>query len=69
MFSITLIKYKNLFAKGLKYMYLINKLASITEERVHKYGAQYYTLAIFGLINYPLAYLYELLNLLNYFYF
>jgi signal transduction histidine kinase/ActR/RegA family two-component response regulator len=34
-------------------------LIELAEKRVQKYGAQYYTYGIFGLINYPLAYLYE----------
>ena len=40
-------------------MNLINKLADFCDNRVKEYGAQYHTFAIFGLINYPLAFLYE----------
>lgn len=39
----------------------INKLAELAQQRVNRFGAQYYTLAIFGLINYPIALFYELL--------
>ncbi len=41
-------------------MFLINNLVKIAQQRVEKHGAQYYTFGIFGLINYPLAYFYEL---------
>jgi signal transduction histidine kinase len=34
-------------------------ILDIAQNRVKKFGAQYYTFAIFGLINYPLALLYE----------
>ncbi|MCT4635069.1 MAG: hypothetical protein N4A31_02320, partial [Rickettsiales bacterium] len=40
-------------------MKLLNKLIKISANQVQKYGAQYYTFAIFGIINYPLAYIYE----------
>lgn len=40
-------------------MNMLNKLVYLTNQRVRKYGAQYYTFSAFGLINYPLAYLYE----------
>jgi len=40
-------------------MPLINTFAELADQRVKRYGAQYRTFAIFGLINYPLAYLYE----------
>jgi len=40
-------------------MKLIDNITKLITDRVNKYGAQYNTLAIFGLINYPLAYLYE----------
>lgn len=35
------------------------KIADLAELRVRKYGAQYLTFAIFGIINYPVAYLYN----------
>jgi signal transduction histidine kinase len=41
-------------------MGLIERLTLITTNRVKLYGAQYNTFAIFGIINYPLALLYEL---------
>ncbi|MCT4634655.1 MAG: hypothetical protein N4A31_00200, partial [Rickettsiales bacterium] len=41
-------------------MKLFNKVLESAEERVHKFGAQYYTFSIFGIINYPLAYIYEI---------
>lgn len=41
-------------------MKLLNELIKSSEKRVHKFGAQYYTFAIFGLINYPTAYIYEI---------
>ena len=41
-------------------MVFINKLNTIATSRISKYGAQYYTFAIFGVINYPLAYFYEI---------
>lgn len=40
-------------------MKIISKIIDAAEERVNKYGAQYFTFAIFGLINYPLAFFYE----------
>ena len=48
----------SLFAKKFNTFFI--SLAKLAEKRVKKYGAQYYTFAIFGIINYPLAYLYEL---------
>lgn len=41
---------------------LVRKLSALCTKQVHKYGAQYFSFAIFGLINYPFAYLYELYN-------
>ena len=38
----------------------ISKLVEFAEHRVRKYGAQYHTFAIFGLINYPTALIYEM---------
>lgn len=37
-----------------------SRLVEIAENRVNKYGAQYSAFAIFGLINYPISYLYTL---------
>ncbi len=42
-------------------MNIINALSSLAEQRVKKYGAQYGTFAIIGLINYPVAYIFEIL--------
>jgi two-component system sensor histidine kinase ChiS len=36
------------------------KLVELAQTREKHYGLQYYTFAIFGIINYPLAYIYEL---------
>jgi hypothetical protein len=41
-------------------MNLLDKIAQISSDQVKKYGAQYYTFAIFCVISYPLAYLYEI---------
>lgn len=41
-------------------MSIFKRLCETAERRVNKYGAQYYTFAIFGVINYPLTLLYEL---------
>ncbi|MES2214635.1 MAG: hybrid sensor histidine kinase/response regulator [Pseudomonadota bacterium] len=41
----------------------VNYIADLASSRVHKYGAQYNTFAIFIIINHPLAYLYEALAL------
>lgn len=40
-------------------MNLFNKLTEFAQQRVNKYGAQYKTFAIVGLINYPAAYIFE----------
>ena len=40
-------------------MILLNKIADIAAQRVNKYGAQYYTFALFIIVNFPLAYLFE----------
>ena len=41
-------------------MYLLNKLNKYLQQRVNKFGAQYFTFAIFGIINYPVALAYEI---------
>lgn len=41
-------------------MNIFKMLCDIAQKRVNKYGAQYYTFGIFGVINYPLSTLYEL---------
>ena len=40
-------------------MRLIHRLCDICDQRVQKYGAQYTTFGLFGVINYPLALSYE----------
>ena len=37
----------------------IDKIVQFFQERVERFGAPYYTFAIFGLINYPTAYIFE----------
>lgn len=40
-------------------MKILDQIIKISNNKVQKYGAQYYTFAIFGIINYPLSYIYE----------
>lgn len=40
-------------------MFLLDKLNDICTQKVEKYGAQYVTFAIFGIINYPIELAYE----------
>ncbi len=40
-------------------MNLLDKIANISAQRATAYGAQYYTFAIFIIVNFPLAYLFE----------
>lgn len=40
-------------------MKLLDQIIKLSNDKVQKYGAQYYTFAIFGIINYPLSYIYE----------
>ena len=37
----------------------VDKVVQFFQDRVERYGAPYYTFAIFGLINYPIAYAFE----------
>ena len=42
-------------------MNIVSSILNLVNKRVKQFGAQYFTFAIFGLINYPLAFIYEYL--------
>ncbi|AIL65262.1 Sensor histidine kinase [Rickettsiales bacterium Ac37b] len=46
--------------KAINLAFWIKALANIAENRVKKYGASYYTFSIVGLINFPIAIIYEI---------